>query len=290
MALEATELEDINSTITLTANGEIFEHELRLRVAAVVDSFPVDIDTTNSAAQSLARYALKDLVHIIIHDRVPHESLRFFRLLIDAVCDRAILEGKWTTSGAWAISTIDDHLEDIDDDDTTSLPEAFLGSYLSSACQVVQCTTTRVLDHFSKDMWNFNVLDFCTCLMDSMELADVLGKSLIHQIVLKMLKSKEMSSTRNFATLLAFLSQAWECGEEWGGAGQKGVIRELKRMKSNYQQHEQQMVSGLLKIWEAFLKPTQNIPNKEAFGGWHKTDKWAEFWKEMKDSNITKKP
>jgi hypothetical protein len=54
MNLEATDLDEINSTITLSITGKDFDHELRLRVTAVVDGIPKDIDMDNSAAENLA--------------------------------------------------------------------------------------------------------------------------------------------------------------------------------------------------------------------------------------------
>jgi hypothetical protein len=261
MNLEATDLDEINSTITLSITGKDFDHELRLRVEAVIEGIPVEIKTCNSMAENLAGYALCDLLHLIVNNKSPEEAFRGFRMLIDAVCDRAIQEREWKSSGVWAIMKIEERVDIIEEPyayhgqrGDPPLPKVFCNGRLSFGYQTAQYTATRLLDHFSKSMWDLALLDFCAELLVQQAQAtdDYFSKNLTHPIILRMLESKEVGFSDNYEILLAFITQVWWDSERWGGAGEPGVMDRLEHIKPGYQQRQQDMISGLSNMSDGY--------------------------------------
>jgi hypothetical protein len=183
-------------------------------------------------------------------------------MLIDSICDRAIEVKEWTTSGVWTIRQLDEYMDDIEalyrgdlftrERSSPPLPKIVIYGHLLTGHQTAECTITRTLDHFSKDMWNLTLLKFCVELISDNDgfrgIENYFSSDLVHAMILRMLNSKKIRCSKNLGIRLAFIHQVWGRSDQWRGDGEAGIMDRLRHIKSHYHQKQQDMISGLLRI------------------------------------------
>lgn len=236
---------ELNSAVRIDSAAESAKDELEIRTNAVVRAIPDNVETSTEA-KALARYALADLLNILVRQDAVDDAIDAVKALVDAVLDRAIKEKHWIAAALWTRSFLQTRSE--------GLEEIEYGDYLSSYIIIFEYFEERALAEVERT-WDVGALELCLVMARKGDCTETFGVGVAGHLI----RSPQLLSPGNFEKLLAFVGQSIPLYRRSGDrymAKWNGILSKVEAIGKECDINRQLMALGL----KAFCENELNAP------------------------------